>query len=173
MPGFSLHKEWIPLCQLFWLSFWRHPFTAEDLVNKWCNYTFLQICSDDGTNVSTDGLRVNKCSANVPFGVNYSFEYFTELGDLILCLLQWDTYVFWYFHANLNVTAFPHLTDLLNSVLRLMRCCYDNHNACVLTCFNLPTAAQMKPSQEFISARLIRRLQLRLRKYIGFHNTEN
>ncbi len=34
-------------CQLFGLSFWRHPFTAEDpLVSKWCNATFLQICSD-------------------------------------------------------------------------------------------------------------------------------
>ncbi len=32
--------------QLFGLSFWRHPFTAEDpLVSKWCNATFLQICS--------------------------------------------------------------------------------------------------------------------------------
>ncbi len=30
--------------QLFGLSFWRHPFTAEDpLVSKWCNATFLQI----------------------------------------------------------------------------------------------------------------------------------
>ncbi len=30
--------------QLFGLSFWRHPFTAEDpLVRKWCNATFLQI----------------------------------------------------------------------------------------------------------------------------------
>ncbi len=34
--------------QLFGLSFWRHPFTAEDpLVSKWCNATFLQICSDE------------------------------------------------------------------------------------------------------------------------------
>ncbi len=33
--------------QLFGLSFWRHPFTAEDpLVSKW----FLQICSDEETN---------------------------------------------------------------------------------------------------------------------------
>ncbi len=32
------------LNQLFGLSFWRHPFTAEDpLVSKWCNATFLQI----------------------------------------------------------------------------------------------------------------------------------
>ncbi len=32
--------------QLFGLSIWRHPFTAEHpLVSKWCNVTFLQICS--------------------------------------------------------------------------------------------------------------------------------
>ncbi len=32
--------------QLFGLSFWRHPFTAEDpLVSKWYNAKFLQICS--------------------------------------------------------------------------------------------------------------------------------
>ncbi len=30
-----------------WLSFRRHPFTAEDpLVSKWYDATFLQICSD-------------------------------------------------------------------------------------------------------------------------------
>ncbi len=32
--------------QLFGLSFWRHPFTAEEpLVSKWWNATFLQIYS--------------------------------------------------------------------------------------------------------------------------------
>ncbi len=37
--------------QLFGLSFWRHPFTAEDpLVIKLCNNTFLQICSYKETN---------------------------------------------------------------------------------------------------------------------------
>ncbi len=40
--------------QLFGLSFWRHPFTTNDpLVSKWCNDTFLQICSDEETNSST------------------------------------------------------------------------------------------------------------------------
>ncbi len=32
----------------FRLSFWQHPFTADSLdllVSKWCNATFLQICS--------------------------------------------------------------------------------------------------------------------------------
>ncbi len=39
--------------QLFELSFWRHPFTAEDpLVSKWRNAKFLQICSDEETNSS-------------------------------------------------------------------------------------------------------------------------
>ncbi len=37
-------------CQLFGLSFWRHPFTAEDpLVKNVCNAKFLQICSDEET----------------------------------------------------------------------------------------------------------------------------
>ncbi len=39
--------------QLFGLSFWRHPFTAEDsLLSKWCNATFLQIFSDEKSNSS-------------------------------------------------------------------------------------------------------------------------
>ncbi len=34
--------------QLFGLSFWRHPFTAEDpLVSKWCNAKCLQIYSKE------------------------------------------------------------------------------------------------------------------------------
>ncbi len=55
--SFSLHKmltdglEWCGLLwcfyQLFGLSFWRHPFTAEDpLPSKWCNAKFLQIRSN-------------------------------------------------------------------------------------------------------------------------------
>ncbi len=41
------------LLWFLWLSFWRHPFTAEDaLVSKWCNAKFLQICSDEETNSS-------------------------------------------------------------------------------------------------------------------------
>ncbi len=58
--SFSLHKmlinEMEPLwCfyQLFELSFWRHPFTAEDpFVIKWCNDKWLQICSNEETNLS-------------------------------------------------------------------------------------------------------------------------
>ncbi len=43
--------------QQFGLSFWRHPFTAEDpLVSKSCNDTFLQICSHKETNSSTSWM---------------------------------------------------------------------------------------------------------------------
>ncbi len=36
---------------LFGLSFWWHPFTAGDpLVSKWCNSSFIQICSNEETN---------------------------------------------------------------------------------------------------------------------------
>ncbi len=43
--------------QLFGLSFWRHPFTAEDpLVSKWFNATFLLICSHEETNSSTSRM---------------------------------------------------------------------------------------------------------------------
>ncbi len=48
---------WI-VCGLLWcfyqLSFWRYPFTAEDpLIRKSCNAEFLQICSNEETNLST------------------------------------------------------------------------------------------------------------------------
>ncbi len=43
--------------QLFELSFWRHPFTAEDpLLSKWCNVKFLKICSDEETKSSVSWM---------------------------------------------------------------------------------------------------------------------
>ncbi len=55
--------------QLFGLSFWRHPFTAEDpLVSKWWNAKFLKISSDEEKNIYIlDGLRVGTFSANFLF----------------------------------------------------------------------------------------------------------
>ncbi len=39
---------------MFLLSFWRHPFTAEDpLLSKWCNAKLFLICSDEKTKSST------------------------------------------------------------------------------------------------------------------------
>ncbi len=46
--------------QLFGLSFWRHPFTAEDpLLSKWCNATFLQIWWRNKLIYILTGLRVS------------------------------------------------------------------------------------------------------------------
>ncbi len=67
--NFSLHKsltDGLELCglledyclhQLFALSFWRHPFTTEHpLLSKWCNATFLRICSYEKTNSCTSWM---------------------------------------------------------------------------------------------------------------------
>ncbi len=52
--------------QLFGLSFWRHPFTAEHpLLRHWCNDTFLQIWWRN--KLISDGPRVSTISANVIF----------------------------------------------------------------------------------------------------------
>ena len=46
--------------QLFGLSFWRHPFTAEHpLLRHWCNATFLQIWWRNKLIYILDGLRVS------------------------------------------------------------------------------------------------------------------
>ncbi len=65
---------------MFRLSFWQHPFIAEDpLVSKWCNAKFLQICSNEKNKFSyiLGDLRVSKFSANFNF------------GDCSSCLLQY------------------------------------------------------------------------------------
>ncbi len=59
--------------QLFGLSYWRHPFTAEDpLLSKLCNVTFLQIWWR--LRYFLAGLRVSTFSAIFHFGLNYSFK---------------------------------------------------------------------------------------------------
>ncbi len=67
--------------QLFGLSFWRHPFTAEDpLMSKWCNAK-LKL---KNSSTFLDGLRVSKCSSNFHFWVNYSFKFYIILSNLTL-----------------------------------------------------------------------------------------
>ncbi len=66
--------------QLFGLSFWRHPFTAEDLLlSKWCNATFFQICFHAETNSSTSWVN----------------DSFNKANDLISCWLQWSPKYVW------------------------------------------------------------------------------
>ncbi len=53
--------------QLFGLSFWRHPFTADDpLLSKSYNAKFLQICSDKETSSS-------------PSQIGWEWEHFQNL----------------------------------------------------------------------------------------------
>ncbi len=57
------------------LSFWRHPFTAEDpFMNMWLNATFLQICSSEETNSSTPWMAEGE----------YIFSKCLFLGELFL-----------------------------------------------------------------------------------------
>ncbi len=79
--------EWCGLLwcfyQLFGLSFWRHPFTAEDpLVSKWCNAQFPQFSSDEETNSWMAWGRVSTFSANFQFWVNYSLCHSSVLYAL-------------------------------------------------------------------------------------------
>ncbi len=61
--------------QLFGLSFWRHPFTAEHpLVRYWCSDTFLQIWWKKKLVYIFDALRVSTFSANLYFLVTNSFN---------------------------------------------------------------------------------------------------
>ncbi len=82
--------------QLFGLSFWRHPFTAEDpWVSKWCNDKFPQICSDELMNKLIhilDDPRLSKCIADLNFGVNYSFKIEVQILYGLL-----DVFHFWTF----------------------------------------------------------------------------
>ncbi len=66
----------------FVLSFWRHPFTAEDpLASKWCNAKFLQIWWRNKLIYILDGLRVRTFSVNYHFfnsSIFYSMHVFQQ-----------------------------------------------------------------------------------------------
>ncbi len=77
---------WI-ICGLLWcfyhlfgLSFWRHPFTAEDpLMSKWCNATFLQNWWRNKLTYILDGLR------GIHFQQIFIFVWTVPLSALYLC----------------------------------------------------------------------------------------
>ncbi len=76
--------------QLFGLSFWRHPFTAEHpLLRHWCNATFLQIWWRNKLILILDGLRGSKCSflgLTIPLrtGTCFSSNFDFMLTDMFL-----------------------------------------------------------------------------------------
>ncbi len=64
-------EVWITVMfyQLFGLSFWRHPFTAEHpLVSKWSKTIFLKIYLHKETNL--DGQRLSKLAIHFLFWMN-------------------------------------------------------------------------------------------------------
>ncbi len=77
----------VDYCDVFIrLSFWRHPFTAEDLLLRhWCNATFLQIWWRNKLIYILDGLRLRTVSVKFHFWLNYSFKKVnrTNVFDLL------------------------------------------------------------------------------------------
>ncbi len=94
--------------QMFGLSFWRHPFTAEHpLLRHWCRDTFLQTWWRNKLILISYGLSMSTFSANVIFWwtiplicntdilVYIHFLFTTVMFFLIwsaktVCLFQWD-----------------------------------------------------------------------------------
>ncbi len=75
--------------QLFGLSFWRHPFTTEDLlVSKWRNATFLQIWSDEETNST---IRQNSRFWTMPStkDFKYKIDRYAFKSHGFECLQKW------------------------------------------------------------------------------------
>ncbi len=76
------------LYQLFGLSFWWHPFTAEDpLVSKWCNVTFLQILLKKHSSTTWMTWGGSKLSANFYFWMIYSSKSHSPSLDVDWCSL--------------------------------------------------------------------------------------
>ncbi len=70
------------LQSIHWLSFWRHPFTAETLITM--QRQFLQIWWRRNKIIYiSDGLRVSTFSAHCNFWVNYPFNDFMILLVLL------------------------------------------------------------------------------------------
>ncbi len=78
--------------KLFGLSFWWHPFTAEDpLVSKLYKAKFLQICSDEEKKNLHLGLSEGESNLhNFLFWVNYSFKQLKTFFLLTLCQTEME-----------------------------------------------------------------------------------
>ncbi len=119
--SFLLHKtltDALESCELLWcsyqlfrLSFWRHPFTAEDpLVSKWCK--FLQICSYEKTLIYIlYGLSARTFAASFHFWLDYTSKSvdidelkFSSLCVRFVFLVMWTLFsLLLYFHRLLCV----------------------------------------------------------------------
>ncbi len=90
--------------QLFGLSFWRHPFTAEDpLLSKWCSATFLQICSHEETNSSKSWMAWGWVHLK-QISLEYHWNHFQNIFFLAD---EWKSLI-----ANQNPSCFKELDHL-------------------------------------------------------------
>ncbi len=73
--------------QQFGLSFWRHPFTAEDPLRRhWCNATFLQIWWRNKLILILHGLRVSTFQDIFIFGWTIPFCPHWQIFVLVLSI---------------------------------------------------------------------------------------
>ncbi len=101
--------------KLFGLSFWRHPFTAEDpLVSKWWNATFLQIWWRNKLVYILDGLSVRTFSANVQFWIKL---FFLNVGSP----KAWYYVLYLFPHEQVKVILFNHILSVWKFVVRLCK----------------------------------------------------
>ncbi len=87
--------------QLFGLSFWRHPFTAEDvLMNMRCNATFLQISSDKESNSSSSWMawgwvyfqQIFISGWTIPLSPLFSSIYYPDSIFILLKIIYYFAY---------------------------------------------------------------------------------
>ncbi len=90
----------LSIYQLFGLSFWRHPFTAKDpLVSKWCNVTFLQICSDEETNSSKSRMAWE--------WVKHIFLFSWTISSIYILIWKWYSCKHSYSHLYMQTNSSP------------------------------------------------------------------
>ncbi len=86
--------------QLFGLSFWRHPFTAEDpMVSKWFKATFLQVYSDEETKSSWMACGWVNCQQIFIFG--RAVPFILSSISIVLSFKTWQITFWKYFALNL------------------------------------------------------------------------
>ncbi len=121
--------EWCGLLwcfyQLFGLSFWRHPFTAEDpLLSKWCNATFILFWWRNKLVYIWGRVHVHFCDFYLQAACRFSDPPLWPVHQLNRCFLPQVSQVrssFWTFYQG---SWTPHLhwdLGLFWVVLHLLR----------------------------------------------------
>ncbi len=122
--------------QLFGISFWRHPFTAEDpLMSKWCNAKFLKLFCDEETNLSTCWMTW------------VHFQHIFIFGWTIP-LTHWPQTQFLEGHSSAQFSSSPNQTHLIQiiKVFSITR----NFQAGVIWSWLELNSAELRPSGNWV-----------------------